>query len=53
VGFSGETLPTREQIEAMHHTAHAECYIANSVKAEVRIEPVGADAAQRPAAADR
>jgi organic hydroperoxide reductase OsmC/OhrA len=53
VRFSGDTLPTHEQIEAMHHTAHAECYIANSVKAEVRIEPVAADSAQQPAAADR
>jgi organic hydroperoxide reductase OsmC/OhrA len=40
VQFSGEALPSREEIEAMHHTAHAECYIANSVKAEVRVEPV-------------
>jgi organic hydroperoxide reductase OsmC/OhrA len=40
VQFSGDALPSREQIEAMHHTAHAECYIANSVKAEVRVEPV-------------
>jgi organic hydroperoxide reductase OsmC/OhrA len=42
VRFSGEPLPTREQIEAMHHSAHAECYIANSVSSEVRIEPVWA-----------
>ena len=40
VQFSGEPLPTREQIEAMHHTAHTECYIANSVTAQVRVEPV-------------
>ena len=40
VRFSGELLPTSEQIEAMHHSAHDECYIANSVISEVRIEPV-------------
>ena len=40
VRFSGEPLPTRAQIEAMHHPAHAECYIANSVSSEVRVEPV-------------
>ena len=40
VQFSGEPLPTREQIEAMHHSAHAECYIANSVTAQVHVEPV-------------
>lgn len=40
VRFSGERLPTREQIDAMHHEAHRECFIANSVKTEVRCEPV-------------
>jgi organic hydroperoxide reductase OsmC/OhrA len=43
--FSGELLPTREQVEAMHHSAHAECYIANSVSTQVRIEPVHLPAA--------
>ncbi len=40
VSFSGDRLPTREQIDNMHHDAHNECYIANSVKSEVRCEPV-------------
>ncbi len=40
VHFSGERLPTREQIEQMHHQAHDACYIANSVRSEVRCEPV-------------
>jgi len=40
VSFSGENLPTREQIEHMHHRAHEECFIANSVKTEVRCEPM-------------
>lgn len=39
VSFSGERLPSREQIEQMHHRAHEECFIANSVKSEVRCEP--------------
>lgn len=38
--FSGERVPTAEQIEHMHHEAHDECFIANSVKTEVRCEPV-------------
>ena len=42
--FSGEQLPTREQIERMHHEAHEACFIANSVKSEVRCEPVFGDA---------
>jgi organic hydroperoxide reductase OsmC/OhrA len=41
--FSGEHLPTREELADMHHEAHDECFIANSVKTEVRCEPVIAD----------
>lgn len=40
VEFSGERVPTREQIDQMHHEAHEECFIANSVKTDVRCEPV-------------
>ncbi len=40
VEFSGERLPSREEVEQMHHRAHEECFIANSVKTEVRCEPV-------------
>ncbi|MDE2420014.1 MAG: OsmC family protein [Gammaproteobacteria bacterium] len=38
--FSGEHLPTHEDIDQMHHEAHKECFIANSVKTEIRCEPV-------------
>ena len=38
--FSGERLPTRDELDRMHHEAHEECFIANSVKTEVRCEPV-------------
>jgi organic hydroperoxide reductase OsmC/OhrA len=37
--FSGEKTPTRAELEELHHLAHGECYIANSVKTEVRCEP--------------
>ena len=40
VTFSGARLPTREQILDLHHRAHEECFIANSVTTEVRTEPV-------------
>lgn len=40
VEFSGDRLPTREEVERMHHRAHEECFIANSVRTEVRCEPV-------------
>jgi organic hydroperoxide reductase OsmC/OhrA len=40
VEFSGGRVPTREELDRMHHQAHEECFIANSVKTEVRCEPV-------------
>ena len=40
VEFSGEKLPVREEIERLHHEAHDACFIANSVKTELRCEPV-------------
>ena len=32
--------PTVEQLAELHHHAHEECFIASSVKTEVRCEPV-------------
>src|SRR5665213_1710018 len=40
VEFSGERVPSRADIEHLHHEAHEACFIANSVKTEVRCEPV-------------
>ncbi|MCE0914508.1 MULTISPECIES: OsmC family protein [unclassified Pseudomonas] len=40
VEFSGERRPDFKQLERLHHLAHEECFIANSVKTEVRCEPV-------------
>lgn len=40
VQFSGDRLPTRDEIEDMHHGAHSECFIANSVKTVVQCRPV-------------
>lgn len=38
VTFSGEKLVDRVALAALHHAAHAECFIANSVRSEIRIE---------------
>jgi organic hydroperoxide reductase OsmC/OhrA len=38
--FSGESQPDAAVIEALHHRAHEACYIANSIRAEVTVEPV-------------
>jgi organic hydroperoxide reductase OsmC/OhrA len=37
--FSGAKQPAAADIERLHHRAHEECFIANSVKSEVRCEP--------------
>ena len=38
--FSGGKLPTRDDLDHLHHEAHEECFIANSVRSDVRCEPV-------------
>jgi organic hydroperoxide reductase OsmC/OhrA len=35
VAFSGAKQPSQADVDAMHHHAHEECYIANSVRAEI------------------
>ena len=39
--FSADTMPTQDAVAKMHHLAHENCFIANSVKTEVVVEPVG------------
>jgi organic hydroperoxide reductase OsmC/OhrA len=39
VVFSGDKQPTFEEREAMHDEAHRRCFIANSVKTTVSVEP--------------
>jgi organic hydroperoxide reductase OsmC/OhrA len=36
--FSGEKQPTEQELDEMHHFAHDQCFIANSVKTEVTVE---------------
>ena len=40
VAFSGDRIPTPAELQALHHRAHEECFIANSVLTEIRCEPV-------------
>lgn len=35
IEFSGDKIPTPEQIADMHHLAHKECFLANSVLTEI------------------
>jgi organic hydroperoxide reductase OsmC/OhrA len=39
VTWAGAHHPTEEQVSALHHQAHEECFIANSIKTEVIVEP--------------
>jgi organic hydroperoxide reductase OsmC/OhrA len=39
VQFTGQPLPSRADELRMHHEAHEQCFIAQSVRCEVRCEP--------------
>ena len=41
VQFSGDRRPAADEVVAMHDAAHEQCFIASSVKTDVRCEPVG------------
>ena len=38
--FAEGSAPDAEALQRLHHSAHEHCFIANSVKTEVTIEPV-------------
>jgi organic hydroperoxide reductase OsmC/OhrA len=38
ISFSGEKRPGADDLAHLHHLAHDECYIANSVKSEVLVK---------------
>lgn len=38
IRYGGEKQPTPAEIEQLHHLAHEQCFIANSVKTEVKVE---------------
>jgi organic hydroperoxide reductase OsmC/OhrA len=38
VTFSGDKTPTADEMQAMHHSAHEECFIAQSLKSEMNVE---------------
>lgn len=39
VSFDSAHAPTRSQLDDLHHAAHDRCFLANSVKTQIRIEP--------------
>ena len=38
--FSGASVPSSTEVAEVHHAAHEACFIANSVRTDVRCEPV-------------
>lgn len=38
IAFSGARQPAAGELDALHHDAHAQCYIANSLSSEVVLE---------------
>ena len=38
--FAGARAPDAATLAALHHEAHEECFLANSVRCEIRCEPV-------------
>lgn len=40
VTFAPEATPDAAALDRLHHQAHERCFIANSVKTDVRVEPV-------------
>jgi organic hydroperoxide reductase OsmC/OhrA len=39
IAFSGERIPSAEEVRQLHDRAHHNCFIANSVKTEIVVEP--------------
>jgi len=37
IEFSGAKRPTDEIVQRLHHQAHEECYIANSVRTQISV----------------
>jgi len=37
IAFSGSTPPGDALVDGLHHEAHEECYIANSVRTEITV----------------
>jgi organic hydroperoxide reductase OsmC/OhrA len=44
ITYSGQKMPAAEDVQRLHHLAHEQCYVANSIKTQVTVvtaEPAG------------
>jgi organic hydroperoxide reductase OsmC/OhrA len=39
ISYSGEKLPSPAEEERLHHAAHDQCFISNSIRTEVTVKP--------------
>ncbi len=39
ISYTGDKRPTPEEEQSLHHAAHEQCFISNSVKTEVKVAP--------------
>jgi organic hydroperoxide reductase OsmC/OhrA len=39
IAYGGDKRPTPAELDELHHGAHEQCFIANSVRTEIRVEP--------------
>ena len=39
IAFEGERRPSPAELDALHHEAHEQCFIANSVKTAITVSP--------------
>lgn len=46
IRFGAGAEPTATDLDTLHHQAHEQCFIAQSVRTEVRVEPVAAESAR-------
>jgi organic hydroperoxide reductase OsmC/OhrA len=37
LAWSGDRKPSAKELEQMHHAAHENCFIANSIKTQVKV----------------
>jgi organic hydroperoxide reductase OsmC/OhrA len=40
ITWGGDKRPTADDLHRLHHRAHEQCIIANSIKSEVKVEPL-------------
>ena len=47
ISFSGSKTPSEQDVQRLHHEAHEECFIANSIQTKIDIEGTWQHSANR------